>query len=60
MSPANAAYGCWRAAGCDGNDNPCRRGSAQVVDYYKDKLVHIKADQAQDAVADQIRKAVGS
>ena len=32
----------------------------QVVDYYKDKLVHIKADQAQEAVAEQIRAAVGS
>ena len=37
-----------------------RELAVQVVDYYKDKLVHIKADQAQEAVADQIRKAVGS
>ena len=35
-------------------------GSGQVVDYYKEKMVHIKADQAQEAVAEQIRNAVGN
>ena len=32
--------------------------TSPVVDYYKNKMVHIKADQAQDLVADQIRRAV--
>lgn len=30
----------------------------QVIDYYKDKVVHIVADKPQEDVADQIRKAV--
>lgn len=30
----------------------------QVIDYYKDRVVEIKADELQEDVADQIRKAL--
>ena len=30
----------------------------QVIDYYKDRVVEIKADKHQEDVADQIRKAL--
>ena len=30
----------------------------QVIDFYKDRVVEIKADRPQEDVADQIRKAL--
>ena len=52
-------FTCWAVQSLS-DSNFVYPGSGQVVDYYKEKMVHIKADQAQEAVAEQIRNAVGN
>ena len=38
---------------------PCPAcGPPQVIAYYKEKVVHIKADKAQGEVAGQVRRAL--